>query len=110
VTHLLSILVFVRHPRDRRLFVRYEDFVVDPGGVLRQILEVSGSSTKTLPDFRSLDTGVPLQGNRVSRSNKLSLKPSSDPVPRSSRATTVLQAPLLALLSRMRPVASASRD
>ena len=110
LTHLLSMLVFVRHPRDRRLFVRYEDFVIDPAGVLRQILEVSGSSTKTLPDFRALDTGVPLQGNRVSRSDKLSLKPSSDPVPRTSRATTVLQAPLLALLSRMRPVASASRD
>lgn len=110
LTHLLSSVVFVRHPRERRLFVRYEDFVVDPAGVLRQILEVSGSSTKTLPDFSALDTGVPLQGNRVSRSTELSLKPSSDPVPRTSRVTAVLQAPLLALLSRMRPVASASRD
>jgi hypothetical protein len=110
LTHLLSIVVFVRHPRERRLFVRYEDFVDDPGGVLRQILELSGSSTKTLPDFGALDTGVPLQGNRVSRSNELSLKPSLDPVPRTSRVTAVLQAPLLALLSRLRPVASASRD
>jgi hypothetical protein len=110
LTHLLSIVVFARHPRDRRLFVRYEDFVADPARVLRQILELSGSSTKTLPDFRALDTGVPLQGNRVSRSNELSLKPSSDPVPRSSRVTAVLQAPLLALLSRMRPAASPSGD
>src|SRR6185312_14315056 len=85
LTHLLSIFVFLRHPRDRRVFVRYEDFVVDPGGVVQDILEVSGSSAAALPDFTSLDIGFPLQGNRVARSNKLSLKPSLDPVPRTSR-------------------------
>jgi hypothetical protein len=109
LTHLLSVFVFLRHPRDRRLFVRYEDFVVDPGGVVREILEVSGSSAATLPDFTSLDTGFPLQGNRVARSNKLSLKPSLDPVPKTSRVTALLQAPVMALLSRMRPAATGSR-
>ena len=30
LTNLLATLVFLRHPRDRRLFVGYEDFVADP--------------------------------------------------------------------------------
>ena len=32
LTYVLSVFVFLRHPRDRRLFVRHEDFVADPGG------------------------------------------------------------------------------
>ncbi len=31
VTHVLSLFVFLRHPRERRLLVRHEDFVADPG-------------------------------------------------------------------------------
>ncbi len=108
VTHLLSLVVFLRHPRDRRLFVRYEDFVADPGAVVRQILDTGGSRSATLPDFASLDVGVPLQGNRVTRSQTLVLSQSTDPVPRSSRITALLQAPLIALLSRLRPRAKVS--
>ena len=37
-THALSLLVFLRHPRERRLYVRYEDFVADPAAVLGRIL------------------------------------------------------------------------
>jgi hypothetical protein len=108
LTHVLSVFVFLQHRRDRRLFVRYEDFVADPGGVVRQILDCSDSSAATLPDFGSLDTGFPLQGNRVTRSETLSLKRRTDPQPRSSRLTSLLQAPLMAMFSRLRPTATAS--
>jgi hypothetical protein len=108
VTHVLSLLVFLRHPRERRLFVRYEDFIADPEGVVRQILQSSGCPAATLPDFTSLDVGVPLQGNRVTRSRTLALKGKTDQFAASSRVTAVLQAPLLALLSRLRPRAEAS--
>ena len=105
LTHMLSLLVFLRQPRERRLFVRYEAFVADPGGVVRQILDGSDCDAPSLPDFTSLDVGFPLQGNRVSRSEKLSLKRSAESPPRPSRPTSVLQAPLMAVLSRLRPAA-----
>ncbi len=107
VTHLLSLLVFMRHPRERRIFVRYEDFVVDPAGVVRQILERSRCADASLPDFTALAIGLPLQGNRVSKSQVLSLKHTTDALP-PSRVTAVLQAPLMAVLSRLRPRAVAA--
>ncbi|MCW3031818.1 MAG: Sulfotransferase family [Solirubrobacterales bacterium] len=103
-THLLSLLVFLRHPRERRLFVRYERFVADPAGTLREILTVAGAPTVALPDFDALSIGLPLQGNRVTRADgTMSLKPRTDPVPRSSLLTAALQAPVMAALSRLRP-------
>jgi hypothetical protein len=108
-THLLSLLVFLRHPRERRLFVRYERFVADPAATLREILTVAEAPTSPLPDFAALRIGLPLQGNRVTRSRgTMSLKPRSDRVPRSSLLTAALQAPLMALLSRLRPAAGAA--
>ncbi len=109
VTHMLSLLVFLRHPRERRLFVRYEDFIADPAGVMRQILERSGCAAASLPDFTALAIGLPLQGNRVSKSQLLSLKPTTDPLS-PSRVTAVLQAPVMAVLSRLRPSAAAATD
>lgn len=108
LTHLLSLFVFLRHPRDRRLLVRYEDLIADPGGVVRQILDCSESSAEMLPDFTSLEVGCPLQGNRVTRSKTLSLKRTTDPLPRSSHVTRLVQAPLMAMLLRLRPTATAS--
>src|SRR6185312_1872935 len=81
LTHLLSALVFLRHPRERRLFVRYERFIEDPAGVLGEILALAGVPPGPLPDFASLRIGYPLQGNRVTRlEGTMTLKPSSDPV------------------------------
>jgi hypothetical protein len=109
LTHVLSLLVFLRHPRDRRIFVRYEDFIRDPERVIGQILARSGLSDATLPDFTSLHTGFPLQGNRVTRSSTLALNKELDPPPY-SRLTAVLQAPIMALLSRLRPSTKAPAD
>jgi hypothetical protein len=101
VTYVLSLFVFLRHPREQRLFLRYEDFVADPGVIVRQILDLCGEPDGQLPDFDSLQIGMPLQGNRVSRSRTLALKTTADRVPRVSRLTAVLQAPLNALLSAL---------
>jgi hypothetical protein len=102
LTHALSVLVFLRHPRDRRIFVRYEDFIHDSEGVIGRILACSGVSGAEPPDFTSLRTGVPLQGNRVTRSRTLSLDKTLT-APPYSRVTAVLQAPMMKLLSRLRP-------
>jgi hypothetical protein len=101
VTYVLSLFVFLRHPRARRLFLRYEDFIASPGAITQQILDLCGCPNEELPDFGSLQIGMPLQGNRVSRSRTLALKSTADRAPRISRLTAVLQAPLQALLSAL---------
>lgn len=105
LTNLLAVAVFLRHPADRRLFVRYEDFLVDPEAVVRQIVGLAGV-TAPPPDFASLRIGVPFQGNRLIRSEVIQLQsgPPSAPATR-SKLTAVLQAPWTLLLNRLRPVA-----
>jgi hypothetical protein len=102
-TYLLSSFAFLRHPRDRRMFVRHEDFLADPEGVLRQILDRTGSSA-AIPDLASLKTGYPLHGNRFLREKDvIALKGPSAPRRPSSRMTTLLQLPWAPLLARLRP-------
>jgi hypothetical protein len=103
VTHLLSLCVFLRHPRERRLLVRHEDFVADPEAVVSQVLTCCEVPDRTLPDFTVLDVGVPLQGNRVTRGQTLSLKHKADSPTRPSLATALAQAPMMAMLARLRP-------
>lgn len=103
ITHLLSLLVFARQPRERRLFVRYEDFVASPGDVVRRILDLAGLADVGLPDFEALDVGVPLQGNRISRTQSMSLKARPDAARATSRVTALLQSPIVALLALLRP-------
>jgi hypothetical protein len=108
LTQLLSVLVFARHPRDRRIFLRYEDLVADPEGVLRQILDAVGSSA-AIPDLAALRIGMPLQGNRLLRSDVIALRRSPVQTPAWSPLTTLLQRPWLPILARLRPVATARR-
>jgi Sulfotransferase family len=109
LTYLLSVFVFLRHPRERRLFVRHEDLVADPEGVLRQILDRC-DSTASPPDLRALRTGVPFHGNRLIGSKVVALSPSTATPDRVSRVTAVLQLPWAAVFSRLRPAVSASRS
>jgi hypothetical protein len=103
-TYLLSSLAFLRHPRNRRMFVRHEDFLADPEGVLRQILDRTGSSA-AIPDLASLRTGYPLHGNRFLREKDvIALKGPSPRRGPSSRMTALLQLPWAPVLSRLRPV------
>lgn len=107
LTHVLSLLVFLRHPRDRRLFLRHEDFIADPQGVLRQILDRVGSAAE-LPDLASLQTGVPLMGNPLLWSDVVALNSKPASQAGGSPITTVSQLPWRAIFSRLRPAATAA--
>jgi hypothetical protein len=105
LTHLISLYVFLRQPRARRLLVRHEAFTSNPAGILRDILDHVGSDA-AIPDFTSLTTGIPLQGNRLIAADVVSLEPPTGPPPRRSRLTSVVQLPWTVIFSRLRPVAS----
>jgi hypothetical protein len=108
LTQLLSVLVFLRQPRERRTFLRYEQFIADPEGVLRGILR-SVDSSAPIPDLVSLSVGTPLQGNRLIRSERIALERSPPPPAGSSLLTKLMQLPWTPVLARMRP-AAAPRD
>jgi Sulfotransferase family len=105
VAHLLAILVFLRQPAERRLFLRYEDFIADPERVLREILDFAGSSAE-LPDLSSLSTGLAIGGNALLRSDVVALKGDTRRPTRGSYLTALLQAPLTAAMDRLRPAVS----
>jgi len=107
LTNLLSVWVFLRQPSDRRMFVRYEDFVADPGAIVGDILERVGAASRP-PDFTSLDTGLAFQGNRLIRSERIVLESRPARSAPRSGVTTLLQLPWTAVLSRLRPVVGAS--
>jgi Sulfotransferase family len=108
LTHLVSVLVFLRHPRERRLFVRHEDFVADPAGVLRQILDMTGSSAP-IPNLEELRTGIPLHGNRLVNSEVIALQPDAPLPRRRSAMTSLLQLSWRAVLPRLRPAVTAGK-
>jgi hypothetical protein len=104
-THMLSVHVFLRHPRERRLLLRYEDLIADPRGTLRQILDWLSIST-SLPDFSSLSTGIAFQGNRLLESPRIALRERTAQEPLAARhacATRLLQLPWRMVLSALRP-------
>lgn len=107
LTHLLSMFVFLGHRSDRRLFMHYEDFTADPQGVLQQVLDLAESAA-AIPDLTALETGLPMGGNRLLRSEVVALKPETPRPAETSHLTAVLQLPLNKMLSRLRPVAIAS--
>jgi hypothetical protein len=107
LTNVLALSVFLRQPRERRLFVSYEELIADPLGVVADILSRVDSAAAP-PDLAALRTGLPFQGNRLIRSQVISLKLDSSPPRATSRATALVQAPMMALLARLRPRAKAS--
>jgi hypothetical protein len=106
LTHLLSVFTFLRHPLDRRLFVRHEDFVADPARVLRRILDLIGSPSP-LPELDALRTGVPFHGNRLVQSEDVSLDTRAPVAAGRSRVTAIIQLPWRVIFSRLRPDAKA---
>ena len=98
LTNLLSLRVFLRQPRERRLLVRHEDFVADPRRVLSQILRLAGSPA-AVADLQSLDTGVPFHGNRLVTSEVVSLNTRPDAATQRSLLTTLLQWPWRAVFA-----------
>lgn len=108
LTHATAMWVFLRHPPERRLFMRYEDFTGDPPTVLRQVLDMAQSPAE-LPDLNRLKTGWPMGGNRLLRAEEVALEAETPKPKRSSRLTAVVQAPLETLMGRLHPAAGASR-
>lgn len=105
LTYLLSVYVFLRQPRERRLFVRHEDFVGNPAGVVAEILRWAGSDA-AVPDLTGLRTGLAFQGNRLLRTTDLvSLRGHPEAPPRSSRLTALLHLPWRAVFARLGPTA-----
>jgi hypothetical protein len=92
LTYVLSLFVFLRHRRDRRLFIRHEEFISNPEGVLREIFAVLASST-SVPDLTHLRTGFAFQGNRLLQSKVLALKSAPAHTAASSPLTALLQFP-----------------
>jgi Sulfotransferase family len=103
--YLLAVLVFLRHPRNRRLLVRHEDFIANPEAILREILAFTDSSSE-IPDLSSLDTGMPLRGNKLLKSEVVALKAEAAPPQRPSRLMRLAQRPWSLVLARLRPAAT----
>jgi hypothetical protein len=110
LTNLLSLLVFLRHPRERRLLVRHEDFVADPSGVLVQILDRTGTGTDAvMPDLQHLRTGIAFHGNRLLGTEVVALRSRPATSARRSLLTALLQAPWRAIFARLTPATQAGR-
>jgi Sulfotransferase family len=73
LTYALSTWVFLRQPRAKRMLVHHERFLADPEGVLDRLLGRAGSRA-TVPDLSSLRTGLPLHGNRLIKTEVVSLE------------------------------------
>lgn len=102
LTYLLGTLVFLSHPRGRRALLRHEDFLEDPEGVLRAIFALTGSPAQP-PDLTRLQTGFPMQANRLIKSEMVSFRGKPGGAPRHSRLTQLVQAPWRVVFSLLRP-------
>jgi hypothetical protein len=109
LTSLLSLLVFLKQPRERRLLLRHEDFIADPQRALQRILDQSACPA-ALPDLGALSTGMPLQGNPLLWSDEVALNAKPIRSPRGSRLTAFLQLPWTLILSRLKPTVRARID
>lgn len=108
LTHLLSVLVFLRHPAESRLLLRYEDFIADPDAVMREILSRAGVRSPP-PDPTSLNTGIAFQGNRLLISETIALRDAVMSPPHGSYAsylTRLLQLPWTLVLACLTPKAT----
>lgn len=106
LTQLLSVLVFLAHPRRRRVFVRHEQLLADPEGVLRELLDRLGTDAP-LPDLTALAVGTPLEGNWMLGEGTVALQRSRVRPRRFSTLTAVLQAPWQLVLSLLAPAVTA---
>ena len=118
LTNLFSLLVFLRHPRERRVLVRHEDFIADPSGVLAQILAGAGVAAglaggeglrAATPDLEHLRTGIAFHGNRLLGAEFVALQARPLAGARRSLLTALLQAPWRAVFARLTPATRAVR-
>ena len=107
LTYLLSTYVFLRHPSERRLLVRHEDFVANPEGVLREILDHIGSSAD-IPDLNALQPGPAFLANRLANAEVVALRSRLETRAHGSRVTALLHLPWRFVFSCLRPAAGRS--
>jgi hypothetical protein len=106
LTNLLSTLVFLRHPENRRMLIRYEDLLARPEQVLEDVLarcEAQGPP----PDTSRLRTGVPFHGNRLVDSEVVSLERTLPVRRRGPSLTALLQWPWSLVFAHLRRSAAA---
>jgi hypothetical protein len=104
LTQLLSVYVFLRQPRARRMFLSHEQFLADPARALRAILDGAGSAAQ-LPDLTALRSGVPLEGNRLLAAETIALHAPGRAMARWSRLTAWMQRPWQLVYGSLRPAA-----
>lgn len=103
-THLLSLFVFLRQPRERRMVLRYEDLLADPTGVLSRLQAWIGVGSD-IPDLGALETGIPFQGNRLLRAPSVEFRGGRNGREARDGLTRLLQAPWSWAIPRLRPSA-----
>jgi hypothetical protein len=102
LTHFLSLLVYLSHPREQRVLVRYEDFATHTPTTVRRVLDIVGTPSP-LPEMSHLDTGRPLAGNGILRSERVSVDSRFAELPRGrSLLTGLLQLPWTVAFAWMR--------
>ncbi len=102
LTNLIAVRTFLRHPTERRLVIRHEEFLADPEGVTRCLLD-HVDSPAPVPDLSSLDTGMPLQGNRLIGEQAVALQRRELPAHRTSVRRGLAQFPWSLIIPRLRP-------
>lgn len=107
LTTLICTYTYFRFPRDRRVFIRYEQFIANPHKVIGRILDMSRSRS-AVPDFEALSTGIGFQGNRILRAKTIHLDRRGDSVPEPSALTRLLQLPWLMVFRLIDRVSSGS--
>jgi hypothetical protein len=106
LTSALSVLVFLRQPRERRMLIRYEDLLADPAPVLANILRQCGSDASP-PRLARLETGLPFHGNRLVEQDIVGFEAQASSTPRGGVPTSLIQLPWSALARCLKPRASA---
>jgi hypothetical protein len=102
LTNLLSMWVFLRHPSRRRVLLRHEEFLADPDGVLRCLLD-RADAPAPIPDLSSLSTGFALQGNRLLGAKVVALNRAKSPSHRASALAGAPQYPWTLVFALLRP-------
>jgi len=116
LTYALSLRVFMGQPEQRRLLIRYEDFVATPEAVLGQVLAHFGSQA-ALPDLGALHTGLAIHANRLIESDVVAMRRApatagrtaaggATTAVRGSPVTALVQRPWSAVFERLSPAAS----
>ncbi len=102
LTHLLSMAVFLSHRSDRKFILYHEDFAANPDQVLDRILGALDIQSAA-PDLKSLERGIPFQGNRLLKSKVIAFRGGDGSPAQRSRLTSLLHSPWVAALSHLRP-------